>query len=478
MIPKVTFIGAGYVGLVNALGFASNGVKVWVVDNVEKRIEDLKKGISPIYEEEIDEYMKNKEVKENITFTTDMKEALHNTDYVFICVGTPQSENGNADLSAIYAVAEAIGKYMDHQMIVVVKSTVPVGTTQTVNELISAVQTQTDPTGWIDYAVVDNPEFLKEGRAFQDFLDPDRIVIGVDPKDSNTCWKMIDLYKFMGFQRNKIFTCNIPTAEMIKYASNSMLAMRISFANMMADYCEVMGADIEDVMHGVGMDKRIGPDFLKAGIGYGGSCFPKDVTALQYNLEKQGINMSMLEATTKINNYAKHRPFIKLERYMRTVEGRDGLYGGCIVAVWGGAFKEGTDDIRESPILDLFYQAASYARFSNDFNITFNVYDPLAKKNLEHYLELNPKKYINVTINLVNSVAESVKNANAILVLTPTQEHKLIDFESLGKIAKPNTYFLDCRNFFSTGDIMNIVKAGFIYDGIGRDLWWLHNKVK
>lgn len=489
MRNKVTFIGAGYVGIVNAFGMASLGTEIWLVDNNENRINQLKNGESPIYEVDIDKYLGNPEVVRNMHYTTDLEEALRNTDYVFIAVGTPQSADGSADLSAVRAVAKAIGQKMSHNMIVVVKSTVPVGTTQEVEHIITEELSKRSrefmdniekehgsdyikshpelfkesPMN-IDLGIADNPEFLKEGSAFVDFCHPDRIVIGTHPKDEDVRENMIDLYTGMGFERELIFTCNIPSAELVKYASNSMLAMRISFANMMADMCTKVGADIDDVMTGMGKDKRIGDKFLQAGIGYGGSCFPKDVAALRTQMMEHAVEPSLLDATRSINYEAKQRPYRML---LNTVNNMD----GATIAVWGGAFKAGTDDIRESPFLDLLHDIRMFP------GITVKVYDQLAKDNIRKFIAdpNNQDDYIgNTNVVVVDNIMDSVDNADAILVMVPTIRHKNLNFESIKKRAgdKP-VYFIDCRNFYDIGDIIKIRNAGFQYSAVGRSLKWL-----
>lgn len=490
MKHKVTFIGAGYVGIVNALGMANRGVEIWLVDNNEERIANLQDGIPPIYEEGIEPYFRNSTVKENMHYTVDLAEALHNTDYVFIAVGTPQSDDGSADLSAVYSVAHAIGKMMDHSMTVVVKSTVPVGTTTEVENIIAnelakrSVEFKSNiekeygndyikehPEIYnesplcIDFGIVDNPEFLKEGHAFSDFNYPDRIVIGIHYADDDVRMKMLDLYLGMGFDENIILICNIPSAELIKYASNSMLAMRISFSNMIANMCMATGADIEDVMGGVGRDHRIGPSFFKAGIGYGGSCFPKDVESLKYQMSELNIDHGMLDATSRVNDAAKSRPFHYLMCNLGDLTGKT-------IAIWGGAFKEGTDDIRESPFLDLIRSTSS--KFNH---VTYKVYDKLAKENIRKFLANpdNQDEYVgNNEIILVDNIMESAKDADAILLMTPTQRYKSLDFKSIRKhTGNDHPYFYDCRNFYNIDDIINIVEAGFRYTSVARQFTWM-----
>lgn len=494
---KVTFIGAGYVGIVNALGFARRSVQVngventeiWLVDNDEHKINMFKTGRPPIYEENIQDYLDDHDIYQVMHYTTDLKKALHNTDYVFIAVGTPQSSDGSADLSAVKAVAKAIGENIDHDMVVVMKSTVPVGTTEEVELIISNALAKRNeeyvnqlekehgntwlkehPEVWdnsplkLDVGVVDNPEFLKEGHAFEDFSFPDRIVIGVHPRDNDIKEKMLDLYiNGLGFSEKTIFVCNVPSAETIKYASNSMLAMRISFANMMVAYCDKTGADIEDVMTGMGMDKRIGSSFLKAGIGYGGSCFPKDVAALIYQMEEAGVGCGMLKETSRINDCAKARPWAMLHETL-------GNMTNMGITVWGAAFKEGTDDIRESPILQLFKMINSMEK-----EVTIRVYDPLAKNNLRKYLQEHADELTNIHVKVADNILESVDGSNAIVFLTPTNRYNFLNFRKLRERMNPtiSPVFLDCRNFYGPEDITNIANAGFKYKSIGRDLFWL-----
>lgn len=489
MKHKVTFIGAGYVGIVNALGMASRGTEVWLVDNVESRIEDLKNHIPPIYEAGIELYIHYPDVIKNMHYTTDLGEALHNTDYVFIAVGTPQSADGSADLSAVYAVAHAIGQKMDHNMVVVVKSTVPVGTTYKVESIISDEITKrctefreniektynanfikehpevfNDSPMYISFGVADNPEFLKEGQAFKDFNFPDRIIIGTRYDDDDICIKMEDLYINLGFDPDIILKCSIPSAELIKYASNSMLAMRISFANMMADMCTKVGADIDDVMNGVGRDKRIGNKFLQAGIGYGGSCFPKDVASLNCQMDDLNINHSLLDATRSINYDAKQRPFQFLLNTLKEIDNKT-------ITVWGGAFKAGTDDIRESPFLDLIH---NLRRFSG---VTIKVYDKLANNNIRRFISnpANQDEYVgNLNIEVFDSLIESVEDTDVILLMTPPPEHDYLIFDDVKEHThKETVLFYDCRNYYKPYDIMSIVAAGFKYSSVGRHFDWL-----
>jgi UDPglucose 6-dehydrogenase len=494
MKHKVTFIGAGYVGIVNALGMASRGVEVWLVDNNEERIKNLQNDIPPIYEEGIEHYFRSSTVHENMHYTVRLEEALHNTDYVFITVGTPQSPDGSADLSAVFAVAHSIGQKMDHSMTVIVKSTVPVGTTQKVENIIANElanrqvkfrenliaeyggsyikdhpEIYNESPLCIDFGIADNPEFLKEGHAFTDFNYPDRIVVGTYYADDDVRIKILDLYLGMGFHEDVMFMCNIPSAELIKYASNSMLATRISFANMMADICTVTGADVEDVMTGMGMDKRIGHAFLKPGIGYGGSCFPKDIASLCHQMLNSGIDgylyeKSLLEAVRHINYNAKQRPFNFLRAHLDSLEGKT-------VAVWGAAFKEGTDDIRESPFLDLIHDTCAYD------HVTYKVYDKLAKENLCRFLAdpANQDDYVGHNeIIVVDSILDSVEGADAIILMTPVQRYKSIDFGVMREhTGKEHPYFYDCRNFYDIDDVTNIINAGFRYSSVGRQFSWL-----
>lgn len=456
---KVTFIGAGYVGLVNALGFAARGAKVWVVDNNEKKIEDLKKGISPIYEKHIDSYINNESVKKNITYTTNLAYALDNTDIAFICVGTPQDEYGNADLTAVYAVAEAIARSATRDLIVVTKSTVPVGTTSMLCGIMSEL------TGLCtDIAVANNPEFLKEGCAFEDFNNPDRIVIGADDGDYDVQNTMVEMYKGLGFDQSKIICTNLASSEMIKYASNSMLAMRISFANLIAEYCEVTGADINDVMYCVGKDSRIGPEFLQAGIGYGGSCFPKDVRALTGALQKEGINPELIKSVDTINEIARHRTFNKLYDWFQ------GDMNDKTIAVWGGAFKDGTDDIREAPLIYLLQDIMKCYKCRVGFNVKFKVWDDHTGENFKKYFQDHQNEFQGIDIEFVNDVVDSITGADAVVVMTPGERHSYMDWKYLWMASGKSTiYFLDCRNFYDIYDSISITKAGFHYEGIARN---------
>ncbi|MDE6713491.1 MAG: UDP-glucose/GDP-mannose dehydrogenase family protein, partial [Lachnospiraceae bacterium] len=335
---KVAVVGTGYVGLVTGTCFANMGNKVWCVDVDEKKIENLKNGIIPIYEPGLSEMVLENYHSNNLHFTTQIREALEICNLCFIAVGTPMGEDGSADLQYVLGVAESIGKYMTHHMYVIDKSTVPVGTAGKVRDKI---QKELDRRGSdLTFDVISNPEFLKEGSAISDCMKPDRIVIGVDNKDAEET--MRELYKPYLMNTDNFIFMDIASAEMTKYAANSMLATKISFMNEISNICERVGADVNMVRQGIGSDKRIGYSFIFPGCGYGGSCFPKDVKALVRTAEEFGYQAKLLQSVEDVNDAQKH---VLVEKIMERF-GAD--LSGKTIAVWGLAFKPDTDDMRES----------------------------------------------------------------------------------------------------------------------------------
>ena len=358
---NIAIVGTGYVGLVSGTCFSEMGINVTCVDVDEKKIENLKKGVISIYEPGLEDMVRKNIQAGRLNFTTDLADVLDDVEIVFSAVGTPPDEDGSADLKYVLAVAKAIGKNIKKYTVVVTKSTVPVGTAKKVKETIQA---ELDKRGEnVKFDVASNPEFLKEGAAIKDFMSPDRVVVGIESEKAKEI--MSRLYKpFMLVSDRLIFT-DIPSAEMIKYAANSMLATRISFMNDIANLCELVGADVNMVRKGIGTDTRIGKKFLYAGCGYGGSCFPKDVKALIKTAQKVGYDMEVLQAVESVNEKQKSILFNKLMKHF------NGDINGKTIAIWGLAFKPETDDMREAPALVLIDKIISVGA-------SVKVYDPIA----------------------------------------------------------------------------------------------------
>jgi len=491
MSLNVAFIGGGYVGLVNGIGMASRGANVWIVEHDLSKLKNLTMDKLTIHEEGLSETLSK--CRERVSFTNDLEGTLKKVDYVFIAVGTPTRQDthtGESDLTAVYAVAREIGRYADHNMIVVVKSTVPVGTTEKVAEIIEDVigdrrinyiRTQkdkdpkkltSDPIMTLSVGVADNPEFLKEGCALEDFNNPSRIVLGVHPKDTETLEGLLKLYTELGFPEEIIKICDIRSAELIKYASNSMLAMKITFANMIAEFCDRIGANVEDVLEMVGKDPRIGSEFLKPGCGYGGSCFPKDVLSLRHQMENVHMTPRLLTATKDTNYEVMHHP-VQIARILPDIADKT-------ITILGYAFKQGTDDIRESPSLYLMRHVGTIQDKGDGNGIKqvypkFRVYDVLGKNNLKAWLKENPD--INRETEICDSVLEACAGADIVFVMNPIPEYKHLDWKLIRKVMRGN-YIYDARNYFDAKDIIAIADAGLIYDDFGRNYDWLHARIR
>ncbi|HSA14445.1 MAG TPA: UDP-glucose/GDP-mannose dehydrogenase family protein, partial [Spirochaetota bacterium] len=359
---KIAVVGSGYVGLVTGACFADMGNDVWCIDIDKKKIDDLKKGIVPIYEPGLDEMVKKNYADGRLRFTTDLKEGISEALFAFIAVGTPPEEDGSADLQHVLKVAGEIGRIMEKYLIVIDKSTVPVGTAEKVRAAVKAELVKRGRTD-LEFDIVSNPEFLKEGDAIEDFLRPDRIIIGTD--NVRTAELMRELYSAFVRQGDRVIVMDIPSAEMTKYAANAMLATRISFMNELSYLCEKTGADIESVRMGIGSDSRIGRAFLYAGVGYGGSCFPKDVKALIHTSKQLGHGLKILTAVEDVNRWQRERFVEKVvERFGNNVK-------GMTFAVWGLAFKPNTDDMREAPSVDIIDELRKKGA-------RFRAYDPIA----------------------------------------------------------------------------------------------------
>ncbi|MBQ3311737.1 UDP-glucose/GDP-mannose dehydrogenase family protein [bacterium] len=431
---KVCVIGTGYVGLVVGTCLAEMGNDVICVDNNEKKLEDLKNGIIPIYEPGLEELITTNVSEKRLTFSSDLKQAVEKSLICFIAVGTPQGEDGSADLQYVCQVAESIGRYMNDYKVIVDKSTVPVGTADRVTEIIKKQTTHS-------FDVVSNPEFLKQGAAVDDFLKPDRVVIGSNSPKATTI--MQELYAPFLRTGNPVITMDVKSAEMTKYAANSFLAVKISYANEIANICEKVGADAEMVRIGMCADKRIGTKFLFPGLGYGGSCFPKDVKALLKTAKDNGCDVQMLEAADNINKLQRKHFINKiLTHYNNNVNGK-------IFAVWGLAFKPKTDDMREAPAITIINALL-------EKGAKVQAYDPKAMDMAKfHFVD---------KITYANNSYEATKNADALLLLTEWNEFRRPDFEKIKNNLKEPVIF-DGRNQYNKD---RMVEKGFTYYCVGK----------
>ena len=435
---NIAIVGTGYVGLVSGTCFSEMGINVTCVDVDEKKIENLKKGVISIYEPGLEDMVRKNIQAGRLNFTTDLADVLDDVEIVFSAVGTPPDEDGSADLKYVLAVAKAIGKNIKKYTVVVTKSTVPVGTAKKVKETIQA---ELDKRGEnVKFDVASNPEFLKEGAAIKDFMSPDRVVVGIESEKAKEI--MSRLYKpFMLVSDRLIFT-DIPSAEMIKYAANSMLATRISFMNDIANLCELVGADVNMVRKGIGTDTRIGKKFLYAGCGYGGSCFPKDVKALIKTAQKVGYDMEVLQAVESVNEKQKSILFNKLMKHF------NGDIKGKTIAIWGLAFKPETDDMREAPALVLIDKIISVGA-------SVKVYDPIAMPEC--------KRRIGDKVVYCKDMYEAVVNVDTLLLVTEWKEFRMPNLEVLNQTMK-NKVIIDGRNIY---DAKEMVESGFDYYKIG-----------
>jgi UDPglucose 6-dehydrogenase len=435
---KIAVVGTGYVGLVTGTCLAEVGTDVTCIDIDKKKIEGLKNGVMPIYEPGLEPMVTRNYKKGKLHFSTDITSAIKDADVAFIAVGTPPGEDGSADLQYVLKVASQIGANMNSYGVVVTKSTVPVGTAEKVR---AAVQEQLDARGVdIDFDIASNPEFLKEGAAIDDFMKPDRIVVGVDTaKAEETMGK---LYKPFIMNGHPLIFMDIPSAEMTKYAANSMLATRISFMNDIANLCEIMGADVNAVRKGIGSDPRIGSRFIYAGIGYGGSCFPKDVKALIETGKQNNYRMRILEAVEDVNESQKSVLFNKLTSSLGTD------LSGKTFAMWGLSFKPNTDDMREAPSLVLIDKI-------NAAGGKVVAYDPVAMPETKHM--------IGDIITYVDEPYRALDGADALLLVTEWSEFKLLDFDEVTKRLK-NKLIFDGRNIY---DRKEMAEMGYEYYCIG-----------
>jgi len=430
---KLTIAGTGYVGLVSGTGFANLGNDVLCFDIDEEKIDSLKNNIIPIYEPGLEELFKRNVEAGRLKFTTDAIKSVQESEIIFICVNTPTNEHQEADLDAVEAVARAIGQYINDYKIVVNKSTVPVGTADLVKKIIKENQNKN-----IEFDVVSNPEFLREGAAVKDFENPDRIIIGTDSKKAEEI--MTSLYRSRARTDRPIMITDIKSAEIIKYASNTMLAARISFMNQLSYLCEKTGADIKQVSKGMGLDGRIGPRFLQAGIGYGGSCFPKDVKALISTLKQNDCDADLFEAINRINEQQKSVVVKKLTSVLNVKE--------STIAVWGISFKPKTDDIREAPSLNIINEL-------QNMGAKIHACDPIAIENAKNVLN---------NVKFFQNPYEAIRDCDALIVATEWNEFRNLDMRAV-KILLKNPIIIDGRNIY---DPKEMKELGFTYMGIGR----------
>ena len=434
---KLSFLGTGYVGLVSGACMAEIGHIVICADIDKDKIARLKKGEVPIYEIGLEEVI-DRNVKEGrLSFTTDLKKAIQESDVVFMAVGTPEDkETGQADLQYVFSAAETFGKHLNGYKIFVDKSTVPVGTAERVTEIIKSVSKGKHP-----FEVVSNPEFLREGAAVKDFLNPDRVVVGATSEKARKI--MEHVYRPIARAGRPVMLTDVRSAEIIKYASNSFLAMKITFINEVANFCEIAGGNIKEVAKGMGYDNRIGSRFLYAGIGYGGSCFPKDVKAFIKTGQEHQANFRLLEMVDEINDTQRLRPFAKLQK----------LWGekmkGKTIAVWGLSFKPRTDDVREAAALmniQEFLTAGAKVR----------AFDPVAMKNAMRVLSEKNLTY-------VKKANEALKGADALVICTEWDEFRVVDYKEVRRLLKGNIVY-DGRNVWERSEAE---AAGFTYFGVG-----------
>ena len=436
---NIAIVGTGYVGLVSGTCFAEMGVNVTCVDVNKEKIDSLLNGQIPIYEPGLDEMVLRNVKEGRLHFTTELSECINDVDIVFSAVGTPPDEDGSADLKYVLNVAHEFGQMINKYTLMVTKSTVPVGTAKKVK---AAIQEELDKRGVdVPFDVASNPEFLKEGAAIKDFMSPDRVVVGVESERAKDM--MSKLYRPFLLNNFRVIFTDIPSAEMIKYAANSMLATRISFMNDIANLCELVGADASMVRKGIGADTRIGTKFLYPGCGYGGSCFPKDVKALIKTAQKNGYDMHVLKAVEEVNEYQKTVVFNKLKKYY------NGNLQGRQIAIWGLAFKPETDDMREATALvtiDLLQKAGCKVK----------VYDPVAMNEC--------KRRIGDAVEYATDMYDAVLNADALLMLTEWKQFRLPSWGVVKKSMK-TPLVIDGRNIY---DVEEMSDNGFDYYCIGK----------
>ncbi len=436
---NITVVGTGYVGLVTGTCFAETGVRVTCIDVDTGKINMLREGRVPIYEPGLEDMLLRNVQKDRLKFSAELKDGLVACDAVFIAVGTPPDEDGSADLKYVLAVARDIGKYMNDYLVVITKSTVPIGTSNKVKDTIKQELDARDSD--LEFDVASNPEFLKEGNAIDDFLKPDRIVVGVESERAEKILRR--LYKPFVLNGHPVLAMNIASAELTKYAANSMLATRISFMNEIAGVCELVGADINMVREGIGSDPRIGNKFLYAGVGYGGSCFPKDVKALVNTSKELGCPLRILATVDAVNNRQKELLFGKIMRHFNNdIKNKN-------FAIWGLSFKPNTDDMREAPaltLIDLLLKAGALIQ----------AYDPVAMEEAERRLGQK--------ISFAKDTYEALIQADALVVVTEWTEFRILNYKIMERLMRQKIVF-DGRNIYEPAEVR---ENGFSYYGIGR----------
>ena len=435
---KIAIVGTGYVGLVSGACFAEMGIDVTCVDIDQAKIERLRAGDIPIYEPGLDELVLRNSQEGRLHFTTRLADCLDGVEAVFSAVGTPPDEDGSADLHYVLEVAREVGRHMQHYLVVVTKSTVPVGTARKVE---AAIREELTTRGVdIPFDVASNPEFLKEGSAIKDFMSPDRVVVGVESEKAREL--MTRLYAPFMLNNFRVIFTDVPSAEMIKYAANSMLATRISFMNDIANLCELVGADVNQVRKGIGSDTRIGSKFLYPGCGYGGSCFPKDVKALVQTAEQNGYDMRVLKAVEEVNERQKSVLFEKLRRHYGDLQGKT-------IALWGLAFKAETDDMREATSLVTI-------RHLLEAGCTVRVFDPAAMD--------EARRRLGDAVIYASDIYDAAKGADALLLLTEWKQFRLPSWARVHDLMR-NPIVFDGRNIYDPAEMR---KNGFEYYSIGR----------
>lgn len=435
---KTLIIGTGYVGLVTGTCFAETGIDVVCIDINKEKIDNLNKGIIPIFEPGLAPMVTRNIAKKRLTFDTSIENNLKDVETVFIAVGTPPGEDGSADLSYVISAAKEIGRYMNSYLVIVTKSTVPIGTSKKVKE---TVQKELDNRGVnIEFDVASNPEFLKEGAAVEDFLKPDRIILGIESQHAT---KILNrLYHPFILNGHPVITMDIASAELTKYAANCMLATKISFMNDLANLCELVGADINYVRKGIGSDPRIGNKFIYAGIGFGGSCFPKDVKALIKTAEDIGYSLDLVRAVENVNNRQKEVLFKKITNHFKQVK-------NLTFGIWGLSFKPNTDDVRESPAIKIIEQLTAAGGI-------VKAYDPVAMN--------EARKILGDSIQYGHDLYDVLIDANALILATEWSEFRVPNFKLLSRIMKDKVIF-DGRNIYDSDEVK---ENGFEYYGIGR----------
>ncbi|MGM0484960.1 MAG: UDP-glucose dehydrogenase family protein, partial [Candidatus Krumholzibacteriota bacterium] len=422
-MPDICMVGTGYVGLVSGACLADFGNTVICVDINEDRISQIKNGIIPIYEPGLKELVSRNRDSGRLFFATDLEEGVRKSDVIFSAVGTPMGEDGSADLGAVFRVAADVAGYMKQYKVFVQKSTVPVGTSEKVGQII-----RENLKGDIDFERVSNPEFLREGSAIEDFMRPNRVVIGVDSPRAREI--MREIYRPLYLLETPVVFTSVRTAELIKYASNSFLAVKISFINEIADLCEKLGADISDVAKAMGLDRRIGPKFLHAGIGYGGSCLPKDVAAILHTAETHGVDLRIISGADRVNN-------ARVDRLMEKVYSEFPGIKGIDIALLGLSFKPNTDDVRDAPSLRFIDRAL-------EEGAELRVYDPIAMDNV--------KEIYGSKLKYFDNAYGAIEGAEALVIMTEWNEFRVLDMDRVEELMKGRAIF-DCRNIYKDVDL-------------------------